>query len=921
MAIDFNNKRYILDGAMGTMLQRAGMRSDETTTHFGQKHPDILTDIHRQYIDAGADIIYAATFDINRFKMDELDVSLAEAVRVAMGAANQAKREAVQQGRDVKVAMELGPLGELLEPMGTLRFEDAYDAFREVVIAAKGQGADLAVIETMTDLYEVKAAVLAVKENSELPVVVSMTFEENERTFTGVSLEAMAVTLEALGVDAMGINCSLGPVEILPMVQKLRTLTSLPVFAKPNAGLPDPATGEYDIDCEQFVSKMDAYFDAGVCMVGGCCGTSPEYIAGLAACRDAREGTAQGGAAACASSIKTAAPSASASAANAVETAETADACGRSEAEAMLETGFSHPVPAVKSVNAAESVVVCGGGANAVSSAFETELSYPASAACAGRTSGIGKTGETSFVSDDPARSARPLKVCSGTTVVCVDHVTVIGERINPTGKKRLKQALLDEDYDYILAQAIEQADAGAEILDVNVGVPSLDDVKILPQVIKKLQSVTDLPLQIDSSNPKAIEAALRIYNGKAIVNSVNGEDKVLEAVLPLVKKYGAAVVGLTLDETGIPATAEGRFAIAEKILARAMAYGIPKEDVIIDCLTLTASAQQEGADETLRAVRMVKERLGLATALGVSNISFGLPARPVVNRAFLTLAMENGLDLPIMNPNDEDMMASIFAYHVLKNKDKNAVQYIERYADAQIAGAGISRKGRQNDGQSRDGQSPAESGMAHDIFYCIEKGMKGDTVIAVEKLLQENSEMAVVNQYLIPALDRVGRGFEKGSIFLPQMLQAATAAQAGFDVVKARLAAGDEKSVSLGQVVIATVKGDIHDIGKNIVKVIMENYGYQMIDLGRDVPKETILAAVKEKDIKLVGLSALMTSTLGSMEETIVAIREEVPDCKVMVGGAVLTAEYAAQIGADFYCKDAMKSVEAAQEVFDEQI
>ncbi len=859
MAIDFNEKKYILDGAMGTMLQKAGMHSDETTTHFGQEHPDILKDIHRQYIDAGADIIYTATFGINRFKMDELDVSLVEAVRVAMDAASQAKQEAAKKGRDVKVALGLGPLGELLEPMGTLRFEDAYDAFREVVAAAEGNGADLAVIETMTDLYEVKAAVLAVKENSDLPVMVSMTFEENERTFTGVSLEAMAVTLEGLGVDAMGINCSLGPVEILPMAQKLRALTSLPVFAKPNAGLPDPATGEYDITCDQFVSKMDEYFDAGICMLGGCCGTSPEYIAGLAACRDARdEKTLSGG-----------------------EAKDVGAVCQGREAAERDGDGAKEPV-----------------------------------AGCVGHAEKPVLTTKPSGAAVIPAHTARLLKICSGTTVVCVDHVTVIGERINPTGKKRLKQALLDEDYDYILTQAIEQIDAGAEILDVNVGVPSLDDVKMLPQVIKKLQSVTDLPLQIDSSNPKAIEAALRVYNGKAIVNSVNGEDKVLAAILPLVKKYGAAVVGLTLDETGIPATAEGRFAIAEKILARATEYGIPEEDVIIDCLTLTASAQQKEANETLRAVRMVKERLGLATALGVSNISFGLPARPFINRTFLALAMESGLDLPIMNPNDEDMMASIFAYNVLKNRDENAVRYIDRYADMQIAAAGISRKGGQN-----AEQLPVENGMAHDIFYCIEKGMKGDTVAAVEKLLQESSEMAVVNQYLIPALDKVGRGFEKGSIFLPQMLQAATAAQAGFDVIKERLAAGDQKTVSLGQVVIATVKGDIHDIGKNIVKVIMENYGYQMIDLGRDVPKEEILAVVKEKDIRLVGLSALMTTTLGSMEETIAAIRKEAPNCRVMVGGAVLTAEYAAQIGADFYCKDAMKSVEAAQEVFDEQV
>ena len=808
MAIDFNEKIYILDGAMGTMLQKAGMSSDETTTHFGQEHPEILRDIHKQYVDAGADIIYAATFGINRYKMEELDVTLDEAVKTAMDAANAAKAEAAAEGKEVMVALGLGPLGELLEPMGTLAFEEAYDAFGEVISAAVKYGADLAVIETMTDLYEVKAAVLAVKENSELPVIVSMSFEENGRTFTGVSLEAMAVTLEGLGVDAMGINCSLGPAQILPMAKELRRLTDIPVFAKPNAGLPDPTTGAYDITCEQFVETLAGYLDEGINMIGGCCGTDPEYIRGLADYRD-------------------------------------------------------------------------------------------------------------SFVVTEARSTAeKQLKICSGSTVVTVDHVTVIGERINPTGKKRLKQALLDEDFDYILSQAIEQIDAGAEILDVNVGVPSLDDVKMLPRVVRQLQSITGLPLQIDSSNPEAIEAALRVYNGKAIVNSVNGEEKVMDAILPAVKKYGAAVVGLTLDENGIPPTAEERFEIARRILEKAKSYGISEENVIIDCLTLTASAQQKEADETLRAVRMVKEKLGLKTALGVSNISFGLPARPVVNRTFLTLAMENGLDLPIINPNVEDMMASIFAYNVLKNVDRNAVKYIERYADAEIGASIISQKKDRGLTESSD-----KGGTVHDIFYCIEKGMKGDTVNAVSALLETCDEMDVVNDYLIPALDKVGRGYEKGTIFLPQMLQAAMAAQAGFDVIKERLAASDKETVSLGEVVIATVKGDIHDIGKNIVKVIMENYGYKMIDLGRDVPAEKIVDVVKEKNIKLVGLSALMTTTLKSMEETIASVKEAAPDCRVMVGGAVLTADYASQIGADYYCSDAMKSVEAAQEVFDEQI
>lgn len=810
MAIDFNEKIYILDGGMGTMLQKAGMSPEETTTQFGLKHPEIWKDIYAQYIDAGADIIYAGTFGVNRFKLDEIGMPLDEAVRIIMGVADAARNEAVERtGRDIKVALDIGPLGELLEPVGTLTFEEAYEAFAELVNIAKECGADLTAVETMTDLYEVRAAVLAVKENSDMPVIVSMTFEENERTFTGVSIEAMAMTLEGLGVDAMGMNCSLGPVEILPMAQKLRSLTSIPVFAKPNAGLPDPATGEYDITCRQFIDTMKQYVDCGINMVGGCCGTTPDYIAGLAAYRD-------------------------------------------------------------------------------------------------------------SLTEKPAAQQAekQQLKVCSSTDVVTVDHVSVIGERINPTGKKRLKQALLDEDFDYILAQAIEQIDAGAEILDVNVGVPSLDEADMLPKVVKKLQSITGLPLQIDSSNPKAIEAALRVYNGKPIVNSVNGEQEVMDNIFPIVKKYGAAVIGLTLDSEGIPNTAEGRFAIAERILNEAKKYGIPEEDIIIDCLTLTASAQQKEVNETLRAVRMVKEKLGLKTALGVSNISFGLPIRIIVNRTFLAMAMECGLDLPIINPNEEDMMSAIFAFNVLKNVDENAVKYIERYGNAQMEPSRVSQKsggGSSDDGPGGTGSASGE----HDLFFCIEKGMKGDTVTAVKKLLESHSEMELVNDFLIPALDNVGKGFEKGTIFLPQMLQAATAAQAGFDVIKTRLAESDKESVSLGEVVIATVKGDIHDIGKNIVKVIMENYGYKMIDLGRDVPVEKVVDTVVERNIKLVGLSALMTTTLKSMEETIAAVKEAAPDCKVMVGGAVLTADYAERIGADYYCKDAMKSVEAAQEVF----
>lgn len=778
------------------MLQAYGLEPGEPPALLAVTNPELITSIHRQYVEAGADILYANTFGTNRYKLEGYGYSPGQIIDSAIKAARAACKE------DTLVALDVDPLGELLEPMGTLTFEEAYDAFCEMVKQGEASGADLIVIETMTDLYEVKAAVLAAKEQTNLPVMVSMTFEETGRTFTGTSIECMTAVLEGLGVDAVGINCSLGPVEIFPLAEKMCQLTDLPVFVKPNAGLPDPRTGAYTIGPEEFARAMAEYRHLGIAMAGGCCGTTPDYIARM----------------------------------------------------------------------------------KAVFAGMERKQRTP---------------------------SARESCVCSATNCAAIDHVTVIGERINPTGKKRLKQALIEEDYDYLLSQAVQQADAGAQVLDVNVGIPDIEEARVLPAVVKKIQAVTDLPLQIDSSDPAAIEAALRVYNGKAIVNSVNGEEKSLSSILPVVKKYGAAVVGLTLDENGIPSKAEDRLAIAGRILKRTMDLGIPKKDVFIDCLTLTASAQQAEVKETLKAVRMVKEELGLHTVLGVSNISFGLPCRPLVNRTFLALAMENGLDLPIINPNDEDMMGTIFAFEMLHNRDENARNFIERYRDVSL---GTMTRGSDDSG-TRSGGMP--EGTENELFHALEKGMKGETVHAVQKLLETKDEMAVVNDYLIPALDKVGQGFEKGTIFLPQMMQAATAAQGGFEVIKERLAANGKAGVSKGQVVIATVKGDIHDIGKNIVKVIMENYGFEMIDLGRDVPAETIVNTVVEKNIRLVGLSALMTTTLKSMEETIAAVRAAAPDCKFLVGGAVLTPDYAEKIGADYYCKDAMKSVEAAKEVF----
>lgn len=853
MSLDFNKRIYLLDGAMGTQLQQAGMQSGEDQNDYLLAHPEVVEDIHRRYAKAGADILYAPTFSMNRIRMARRGEETEADIRRLLAPALKVKREAEagEPERQILVALDMGPLGEMLEPMGDLAFEEAYDTYRRLVLAGAKAGADLVVIETMTDLYETKAAVLAAKENCDLPVMVSMSFDQGGRTFTGTSLEAMAVCLEGMGVDAMGINCSLGPEEILPMIRELKTYTDIPVFAKPNAGLPDPATGEYDITAEQFAAAMRPFREAGVSMLGGCCGTAPEYIARLKEIVRDREP-------------------------------------GRGSADA--------PGP--------------GGEADG-------PMGGPVQ-------------------SSPEGEAAEPLKLSSRSKVVAVDHVTVIGERLNPTGKKRMKQALLDGDYDYILNQAIDQMDAGAEILDVNVGVPGLDEVSVMPKMIKKLQAITDLPLQIDSSNPAAIGAALRVCNGKAIVNSVNGEEKSLNQILPLVKKYGAAVIGLTLDEKGIPATAEERFRIAERILNRAREYGIPKRNVIIDCLTLTASAQQKEVNETLRAVRMVKERLGLATALGVSNVSFGLPLRPVINRTFLALALENGLDLPIINPNDEDMMGTILAFRVLKNMDETAEAFIARYTDMEHTRSIVPRGTKERNALLQASQVPAaaapgtetgstssESASAGStasgdrLFSAVEKGLEGESVEAVRALLEEHSEMEVVNAYMIPALDQVGQRFEAGTLFLPQMLQAAQAAQAGFEVIKERLAEADKGSVSLGDVVIATVQGDIHDIGKNIVKVIMDNYGYHMIDLGKNVPPGEIVKVVQERGIRLVGLSALMTTTLGSMEKTIAAVKAAAPNCRVMVGGAVLTEDYARRIGADYYCRDAMKSVEAAQDVF----
>ena len=767
-------KMIILDGGMGTQLQAAGLPMGQAPELWNITEPEKVTAVHRRYVEAGSKVLYTNTFGVNRLKTSRIGHSVRELVEGGVRCARTAAGE-----EKVRVALDIGPLGQILEPLGTLRFEEAYDIFREIVEAGRDAGADLIVIETMSDLYEVKAAVLAAKENSTLPVWVTMTFEASGRTFVGTTISAMGLTLSGLGVDAMGFNCSLGPKELLPMIRELRRWTDKPLILKPNAGLPDPATGEYRITPEEFVAELELAPGEGVQIMGGCCGTTPDFIRVLSA--------------------------------------------------AMAGERTPSPLPE--------------------------------------RCSGV----------------------CSATQTAAFGPVRVIGERINPTGKKRFQQALRENDIDYIVARGIEQQDAGADLLDVNVGLPGIDEPEMMTRVVKALQAVVDLPLQIDSSDPAAIEAGLRAVNGKAIVNSVNGKAETLRAILPICKKYGAAVVGLCMDENGIPQTWQERVAIAKRILDAALAAGIPKEDVLIDCLTLTVSAQQEQAAQTLKALRVVHEELGLHTVLGVSNISFGLPARENITVSFLTQALYAGLDLPIINPNQAEVMDAVASFRVLSGEDRDSEAYIRRFA---------------------------KPGKDMSLADCILRGLKAESAAVTRRELESRSEMDVINQLLIPALDRVGELYEKQEIFLPQLINAANAACGGFDVIKERIAKSGAGSVSKGKIVLATVFGDIHDIGKNIVRVVLENYGYTVIDLGRDVPAETIVETVIREDVKLVGLSALMTTTVTSMADTIAAIRKSGHDCKIMVGGAVLTPDYAAEIGADYYARDAKQSADIARKV-----
>ncbi|MFQ9933770.1 MAG: homocysteine S-methyltransferase family protein [Lachnospiraceae bacterium] len=819
-----NRRKYIvLDGAMGTMLQARGLKLGGIPEELNMTNPDMIKEIHRLYIEAGSDIIYTNTFGGNGYKLAHSVYSVEEIIKSGVSLAKEVCLEYEKDDIRPLAALDIGPIGQLLEPTGSLSFEKAYEYYKEQIIA--GQDADLIVFETMTDLLELKAAILAARENSGLPIMCTMTFEQNLRTFTGTSIESMAVTLESLNADAIGVNCSLGPKELLPVVKRISEYTSLPLIVKANAGLPDPVTNTYSITPEEFSDYMLDMAPYGVKIFGGCCGTDQQFI--------------------------------------------------KTMSKALKEYDFSN---------------IAG-------------------------------------------RQKKETIICSQLKAVNINEPRIIGERINPTGKKKFKEALINNDIDYILNQAIEQVEAGAEILDVNVGLPGINEKSMMVRVIKELQAVVDVPLQIDSTIPEVLEAALRVYNGKPIVNSVNGEEKSMEAILPVIKKYGACVVCLTLDEGGIPKKADDRIKIAEKIMNRAMEYGIPRENLIIDCLTLTASAEQDGVEETLQAVEAVKNKLKLKTVLGVSNISFGLPNRELINHTFLTMALERGLDLPIMNPNVTSMTGAFRAFKLLKGYDRDSSEFIQNYGAVNIKtivtkpGEAVQIKGNkgevntdkkyiENIHEYASGKDSSREALRH----AMENGLKAEGTKYTKELLEAGVDsMEIVNEILIPALDKIGTLFEQGKVYLPQLILSAGVAQNSFEVIKSNMLKSDTKPVSKGKIVLATVKGDIHDIGKNIVKVLLENYGYTVIDLGKDVDYQTVVDAAIEHKVKLVGLSALMTTTLVSMEETIKLLRKNNVDCKIVVGGAVLTPEYAKQIGADFYAKDAKESVDIAKKVIGE--
>ena len=779
------------DGGMGTLLQAEGLQPGELPETWNIERKETIRKIHQSYFEAGSDIVLTNTFGANALKFHDENCSLKAIIDAAVENVRFGAKAGIRDGRDYYVALDIGPTGKLLKPLGDLSFEDAYEAFKEVVQYGEKAGADLIHIETMSDTYEVKAAVLAAKENTNLPVFATMIFDDKGKLLTGGDVPSVVALLEGLRVDALGINCGMGPKQMLPILQQIAQYTSLPIIVKPNAGLPKQRDGQtyYDVTPDVFAKQLQEIVKAGACVIGGCCGTTPKHIrAMISACKDL---------------------------------------------EMTKPTFKNHTI-----------------------------------------VSSYGKAVELG------------------------DMPVIIGERINPTGKSKFKQALKEHNLDYILKEGITQQDKGAHILDVNVGLPDIDEVVMMKEVVRELQSVTSLPLQIDTVDTEAMEQAMRIYNGKPMVNSVSGKQESMNAVFPLIQKYGGVVIGLTLDENGIPKTAKGRLEVARKIIEEAKKYGIDKKDIVIDVLTMTISSEPNGAKTTLEALKMVRDTYGVRTALGVSNISFGLPSRPVINANFYTMAMQNGLTAGIINPSSEDMMRSYHSYCALMNYDTNCENYIAHYGNQEPA------------------KTTVPAGQQIDLKTAIEKGLKEDAYQTTVALVKTKEPLEIINTYLIPALDTVGKGFEKGTVFLPQLLMSADAAKSSFAVLKEELEKNGGEEKEKEKVILATVKGDIHDIGKNIVKVLLENYSFEVIDLGKDVAPECIVETVLEKEVKLVGLSALMTTTVVSMEETIRQLREKAPDCKVMVGGAVLNQEYADMIGADFYGKDAMQSVYYAQKI-----
>jgi 5-methyltetrahydrofolate--homocysteine methyltransferase len=805
------NKVIIFDGAMGSMLQNLGLETGEIPELFNFTHPEIIKNIHREYLAAGSHVVSTNTFGANRLKTEAsgytVDEIIAAAVKIAKEAVDEFNRlERPREDHPHFVALSLGPIGKLMAPTGDLEFEEACHLYGEQIEAGIKAGADLILFETQSDLYELKAAIVKARELTDLPIFCTVTFQENGRMLMGADPLTVVTMLQDLGIDALGLNCSLGPDQMLPLAEDILKYCRLPVMVQPNAGLPEMKDGKtvYNVGAAEYAKIMEEMVRAGVTVAGGCCGTTPEYIKEL---------------------------------------------CNR--------------IKVIDNMNGGESFI---------------------------------RTGDV----------APYTAVCSAVkTIILGDRIRVIGERINPTGKRQLKEALMARDYSYIENEAKSQVEAGAEILDINVGLPGIDEEKTMMEVIKRVEVVTDAHLQIDSSDPRVIETAARYYNGRPIINSVNGKQEVMDAIFPIVKKYGTCVIALTLDEGGLPRDADHRVAIAERIIKEAGKYGIGRERIIVDCLTLTVSAQQRAGKDTLEAITRVKSQFGVKTTLGASNVSFGLPNRKLINSTFLAMALERGLDAPITDPLVPEYMDTIRAFETLSGKDADSRDFIAFY------GTIGNKPQSKNDGGTENRQ--------YQLADIISLGYGDRAAKATEELLEKLQPLEIIETVIIPALEKVGKEYETGEKFLPQLVQSADAVRPAFEVIKQRLAKGGQ-SISFGKIILATVKGDIHDIGKNIVKVLLENYGYDVIDLGKDTDIQLIVDRAKREDIKMVGLSALMTTTVINMEKTIKALKESGLHCKIAVGGAVLNYEYAKAIGADYYCKDAMDAVRTAKEIFKEK-